>query len=364
MKKKGFTLVELLAVIAILAILVIIALPNVIGMFRIAKKNSFMTELKNIVGVVEESWMNDSLFKTSKQVSYSRSGGRNCGSSLDLSGRTELDYYVEVNKHGKITKFYATDGTYQFTSTSEGLQKTDITEVQVVGELDPSEIIKVTCNGISIGGNQISTITDKSGNGNNATNYGGEYNSEDGTYTTNGKTSYANLGLTKHDFGNSATVVLRAKINSLHSGTNSIFNNFEGAGLGFEAESSKKYFFQVYVNGAYRRAYIPTGVEIDKMMTVVGTYDGNDVKVYKDGELVGTTHSVGVIKVSPFPFLLGTNPGSATNMNSNVHYSYTNITATDALIYDRTLSDEEIKTYFSGEIKNYSSNKLLVSYKF
>ena len=31
-KKKGFTLVELLAVIAILAILVIIALPNVINM--------------------------------------------------------------------------------------------------------------------------------------------------------------------------------------------------------------------------------------------------------------------------------------------------------------------------------------------
>ena len=36
--KKGFTLVELLAVIAILAILVIIALPNVMGMFNEAKK--------------------------------------------------------------------------------------------------------------------------------------------------------------------------------------------------------------------------------------------------------------------------------------------------------------------------------------
>ncbi|MCI7083376.1 MAG: prepilin-type N-terminal cleavage/methylation domain-containing protein, partial [Tenericutes bacterium] len=33
MNKKGFTLVELLAVIAILAILVIIALPNVLSMF-------------------------------------------------------------------------------------------------------------------------------------------------------------------------------------------------------------------------------------------------------------------------------------------------------------------------------------------
>ena len=46
MKKKGFTLVELLAVIAILAILVIIALPNVMGMFNQAKKNSFSTEIK------------------------------------------------------------------------------------------------------------------------------------------------------------------------------------------------------------------------------------------------------------------------------------------------------------------------------
>ena len=34
MKKQGFTLVELLAVIAIMAILVIIALPNVLKMFN------------------------------------------------------------------------------------------------------------------------------------------------------------------------------------------------------------------------------------------------------------------------------------------------------------------------------------------
>lgn len=34
MKKDGFTLVELLAVIAILALLVIIALPNVLKIFN------------------------------------------------------------------------------------------------------------------------------------------------------------------------------------------------------------------------------------------------------------------------------------------------------------------------------------------
>ena len=43
MKNKGFTLVELLAVIAILAILVIIALPNVLKMYNQSKKNIFLT---------------------------------------------------------------------------------------------------------------------------------------------------------------------------------------------------------------------------------------------------------------------------------------------------------------------------------
>ena len=48
MKKKGFTLVELLAVIAILSILVIIALPNIVGMFTKAKKDLFL-DRKSVV---------------------------------------------------------------------------------------------------------------------------------------------------------------------------------------------------------------------------------------------------------------------------------------------------------------------------
>ena len=71
MNKKGFTLVELLAVIAILAILVIIALPNVMGMFNESKKNSFTTELKEIYKVAQQTWMMDSMTETKDQV-YSR----------------------------------------------------------------------------------------------------------------------------------------------------------------------------------------------------------------------------------------------------------------------------------------------------
>ena len=49
MNKKGFTLVELLAVIAILAILVLVAVPNVLNMFNQAKKDTFLIEAKNIL---------------------------------------------------------------------------------------------------------------------------------------------------------------------------------------------------------------------------------------------------------------------------------------------------------------------------
>ena len=92
MKKKGFTLVELLAVIAILAILVIIALPNVMGMFNQAKKNSFTTEIKEIYSVAQQQWMNDSMIET-KAVTYSRCASCT-GKSLQLNGRSELEYYI------------------------------------------------------------------------------------------------------------------------------------------------------------------------------------------------------------------------------------------------------------------------------
>ena len=54
MKNKGFTLVELLAVIAILAILVIIAIPNVLKMFNDSKKNAFMVQARKTANVAQE----------------------------------------------------------------------------------------------------------------------------------------------------------------------------------------------------------------------------------------------------------------------------------------------------------------------
>lgn len=72
MKKSGFTLVELLAVIAILAILVIIALPNVLGMFNQAKKDTFTTETKEMVKIAQQQY----LMTFGKQTRYATAGSK------------------------------------------------------------------------------------------------------------------------------------------------------------------------------------------------------------------------------------------------------------------------------------------------
>ena len=125
MKKKGFTLVELLAVIAILAILVIIALPNVLGMFQSAKKNTFTTELQNIYKSATTQYVSDSMNrgagKKAEGIWYARSHTSNspavaCGSTarLDLSGTETIDYFIQFDLSGKVIRYAATDGEFVF----------------------------------------------------------------------------------------------------------------------------------------------------------------------------------------------------------------------------------------------------------
>ena len=115
MKKKGFTLVELLAVIAILAILVIIALPNIMSLFNEAKKNSFTNEIKEIYKTAQNQWMTDSMINTA-QKSYARyTSTLTCApTELQLSGRTQLLYGITLDKSGNVIDYVATDGTYMY----------------------------------------------------------------------------------------------------------------------------------------------------------------------------------------------------------------------------------------------------------
>ena len=124
MNKKGFTLVELLAVIAILAILVIIALPNVLKMYNTSKKNIFLVEAKEIYGEVSKKYISESL--KGNKLSYVSSEDN---TKLEMTGN-ELKYCIQVDNKGKITAMKIGDNNYYlFYDGSKDISKLDLNDV-------------------------------------------------------------------------------------------------------------------------------------------------------------------------------------------------------------------------------------------
>ncbi len=104
--RKGFTLVELLAVIAILAILVIIALPNVINMYNKAQKEIFLTEAKKVHSEAEKRFISNSISAKPTKVINSEDNTK-----LDMTGE-KLQYCVILDNKGKVTSMKVSNGKW------------------------------------------------------------------------------------------------------------------------------------------------------------------------------------------------------------------------------------------------------------
>ena len=137
MKNKGFTLVELLAVIAILAILVIIALPNVLKMFNDSKKNSFLTEAKTLYSEVSKKYISENM--KGNKLTYISSKD---DTKLEMTGRN-LQYCVLLN----------TDGTVKSMKVSNGEWIAELPSGKKITDLNSSDLkdvpsgYKFECNG-------------------------------------------------------------------------------------------------------------------------------------------------------------------------------------------------------------------------
>ena len=117
MKKKGFTLVELLAVIAILAILVIMVLPAVLRMYRQSRINNFQNEVRSVYRIAQNQFLGDSITLGSGQDIVYTNGESSCpagAKTLDMTGNSKFKYYVELTVSGQVTKLRATNGTYSY----------------------------------------------------------------------------------------------------------------------------------------------------------------------------------------------------------------------------------------------------------
>ena len=123
MKNKGFTLVELLAVIAILAILVIIALPNVLSMFNSAKKDVFLTEAKNIYKEVSKKYITETM-KGNKVENITNSNNK-----LDIESN-DLNYNIKLDTKGNIKDFQVSNDTYCLSGKFDNLGDLTIDKIK------------------------------------------------------------------------------------------------------------------------------------------------------------------------------------------------------------------------------------------
>ena len=132
MKKRGFTLVELLAVIAILAVLVIMALPAVLRMFNQARIDTFSNEVNTILRTAKQQY----LLEGGNAQTWTNADGST--KKLPLTGNSKLKYYVKMNGNGQITKLQVTNGEYQYSKSGivEDVVKNDIKIVSELSEED------------------------------------------------------------------------------------------------------------------------------------------------------------------------------------------------------------------------------------
>lgn len=113
--KKGFTLVELLAVIVILGVLLLIAVPSVTNIINNSKKKAFASAAKLMIENVESA---ASIEKATGSINVCYVNIADINLERGSKG-TSPSGYIIVDADGKGTIYY-TDGTYRIAGKKLG----------------------------------------------------------------------------------------------------------------------------------------------------------------------------------------------------------------------------------------------------
>ncbi|HOP66075.1 MAG TPA: type II secretion system protein [Bacilli bacterium] len=120
--RKGFTLVELLAVIVILAVLVLLAVPSVLKMMDGAKENAFEIEAENIIDGAKLKYSDDLLDSTlPTALTVTISGSSVTGYCYDIYDLTDyVDKTFDAAKHVGSILIDSTNNNYYIWYTDNG----------------------------------------------------------------------------------------------------------------------------------------------------------------------------------------------------------------------------------------------------
>lgn len=175
-----------------------------------------------------------------------------------------------------------------------------------------------------------------------------------------GVDDYVSIGYSMYDFKNSFTVATRIKILGKLDETTTIVGNQQQSGFSLYKTKNNKLkigIFDSNLNG-YQEVEYDYDVDSNAWYTVVATFNGSSLCLYINGELVDSLSGVMDMKISNVPIMLGVNP----NIGSTMDNEYLNAIVSDLMIIDEALTSNQIRTYYSDNLRTIISDKTLISY--
>lgn len=137
--KKGFTLVELLAVIVVLAIIMIIAIPQVMESMNAAKKNSFKIYAQKVLNTASAKYQTELLTGTPStcyKVSTLMGNGKGKYVGYVNQSNGTLTLYLDdtAGYYVKGATYTSIESDYNATTNTGGIQQGKLTGNDAITE--------------------------------------------------------------------------------------------------------------------------------------------------------------------------------------------------------------------------------------
>ena len=150
LNRKGFTLVELLAVIAILAILLLLVTPNVLNMFTNGRKDAFITNYQSVWRTATEQavYAQTSASETDKRPPYCKECGIENYGHLLTTTSNNTSYYVEFDENSNVSKIAVSDDNYCYNSNllpNINITRNDLKEGQRISCSKSGTTVSCSC---------------------------------------------------------------------------------------------------------------------------------------------------------------------------------------------------------------------------
>lgn len=148
LNKKGFTLVELLAVIVVLALILILAVPSVLNTMTNAQKTTFQMYGQKIINAGMQIYESERVLGSSNLSTSKKSGGNPCYTISDIvtdgaTGSYEGFLVVEPTSSFSATyKLYLKDDDFIY----NGVDSKDVLSGNAtIGDTKTSSTFNATC---------------------------------------------------------------------------------------------------------------------------------------------------------------------------------------------------------------------------